>query len=149
MRYQITTFRFPRELTQDQEDMFIAAFQAVRNKALEKIKRAHRLYDNILYKRVIGKQGEVVKSALGYIIDNFDKAIILTKISVPEEPCTYQLLIAVGMFRAFEFGAGPLKLDYIKKVEDSFKELFRKELCRKLGFKPDEVKVSSDSVQID
>jgi len=146
MQYKAIEFTFPRELTEEQENIFILGFQEIRDQVIAKLKLARRQYDNPIYKKIAGNMADTVISGLEYLIEYIHEVLILEKTGSGK----YRFLIAFKMLKGFDVEAGPIKIkSFWKKLQNKFADNFRKNTCRKIGFNPDEVILDFGEVEIE
>jgi hypothetical protein len=146
MQYKAIEFTFPRELTEEQENLFISDFQDIRDQTIAKLKLARKQYDNPIYKKIAGSMADTIMSSLEWLMKNIHQVLILEKTA----PGKYRFLIAFKMLQGFDVEVGPIKVKtFWKKLQDKFTNKFRKNTCRKIGFNPDEVIIDFREVEIE
>ena len=144
--FKVTYFEFPRELSEEEEESLIACFQITQGKLEAKLKGIRRLLKSRFYQMFGGGIAQTTFEVINASLENMNQLIRLEK----KSPVVYAFKLR---WRSLNIAGttpipGRLKMLFGKKatpwesVQDSFVGDFKGWICKEVGFRPEEVKVS-------
>ena len=137
------SFTFERQLTQEQENLFISYFKQVTEGMKGTIKAGVSAYKNPIFQgaaALTGTKGiaEAVKMQMEFVIDNLYQYARLEKDS--KDSKTYHFRVKENVLQIR--GPAGQNINLWEKFQRKFSLKFKLEICRKLGFMPGELKVT-------
>ena len=141
LEYQVVSFRFPRELTEVEENYVIGAFQSLRDEVKRKMQRTRAIFSNRIYQVIGGASSRTYVTLIDYILLRFDSLFKLDKLD--EDYKVYEIWFAGKEFGSFDVAKNmnlPLMQKGITdKITDRLRGELKRVICSKIKIPEEEV----------
>lgn len=133
--YKTITLEFNKELSEAQEDVLIASFQFITERAKKQLEKTQRGYSST-NSFILGEQGKTIKRTIAMTLENFDKMFILDKDG------NKYIFKMESRLNSLSINFGFVKLDYWQKLKSVYMKFFYKQVLPQMQISEHDVKVS-------
>jgi hypothetical protein len=140
MDYKVVYFRFNKQLSEEQENTFIAIFQNVVNSAKRRVSDGKKLINNKVAAMLTNQLGNSMLDQLDYLENNMLDFVKLTKDKIA--PNTYMFLVAYKNFEFLDIEFLGHRQNYWEKLQKRILKDFQSEGLKRMGLTKEDCNIS-------